>query len=116
MPKFLSNGQIFDLADEATAAHYLPEGFESISEERAAELLAAQVIPQTPEQVRAIRDSRIQELQWRYERNARENRLGLPNTDSIEALDKYVQALADVTQQKGFPEKVKWPVNPFEGR
>lgn len=61
-------------------------------------------------QVRAERDRLIGEVQWRYERHAREVRLGLEPSDDIKALDAYVQALADVPKQKGFPGKVKWPV------
>jgi len=114
MPKFLSNGQVFDLVDEEVANLCLPEGFETISDERAAELLATNISPPTPEAVRKTRDSLIAAVQWRYERNARETRLSLKPTDSIAVLDKYVQDLADVTKQKGFPEKVKWPINPFE--
>lgn len=60
--------------------------------------------------IRADRDARIDAVAWRYERNAREVRLGIKPTDDIAALDKYVQALADVTAQKGFPDKIKWPV------
>lgn len=63
----------------------------------------------TDAEVRADRDFRINEVAWRYERNAREVRLGLTPTDDIAALDKYVQALADVPSQNGFPDKVKWP-------
>jgi len=60
--------------------------------------------------LREIRDSTIKSLSWRYERNARETRLGLTTTDNIADLDAYAQALADVPQQTGFPKVVEWPL------
>lgn len=60
-------------------------------------------------QVRAERDRRMAAAQWRYERLARETRLGLPLSDDLGALDAYMQALADVTDQAGFPAAVDWP-------
>lgn len=59
---------------------------------------------------RAKRDSMIAAVAWRYERHARELRLGLTPTDNLAALDIYVQALADVTKQSGFPSTINWPV------
>lgn len=63
----------------------------------------------TAEQVRSRRDAMIDDVSWRYERHAREERLGLAFTDSIEALDAYIQALCDITTQPGFPGSVVWP-------
>ena len=69
--------------------------------------------PPTAEQlaakVRAERDARINTVTWRYERQARETRLGIPLTDDIAELDAYIQALADVPEQEGFPSQVVWP-------
>lgn len=59
--------------------------------------------------VRAMRDSLIAEVEWRYARYARHARLGLDQIDNIEDLDGYVQALADITKQEGFPFNVSWP-------
>lgn len=59
---------------------------------------------------RAKRDSMITGVAWRYERHARELRLGLAPTDDLAALDIYVQALADVTKQASFPSAINWPV------
>ena len=71
-------------------------------------------VPLTPEQVIANvkldRDALINVVTWKYERHARETRLGLPPTDVIATLDKYVQDLADVPKQIGFPDAVVWPV------
>lgn len=58
--------------------------------------------------VRAERDKRIQEVEWRYNRYFRQDRLGLPTTDSLVALDTYVQALADITSNES-PDTVVWP-------
>ena len=59
---------------------------------------------------RSDRDGRITAVAWMYERHARELRLGLPPTDDLAALDTYVQVLADVPTQKGFPSAITWPV------
>ena len=58
---------------------------------------------------RMARDMHIREVSWRYERYARNERLGLEQQDSIEALDAYVKALADVPEQAGFPWDIQWP-------
>ena len=60
-------------------------------------------------QVRAERDARMRDFEWRYERFHRETRLALPTTDKISDLDAYMQALANVPEQSGFPRSVKWP-------
>lgn len=62
--------------------------------------------------IRAARDWRIAEIAWRYERIARQKRLGLTPTDDIAELDKYVQDLADITLQSTFPQSVIWPEVP----
>ena len=59
--------------------------------------------------VRVRRTRLIQELDWRYLRNAREVRLNLTPTDDITKLDAYAQALADIPKQSGFPTEVEWP-------
>lgn len=66
--------------------------------------------------VREQRDAKMAAFQWRLERYARQTRLGLPTTDTQEALDIYMQALADITEYPGFPwedsEQIPWPVEP----
>ena len=59
--------------------------------------------------VRVRRTRLIEELDWRYLRNAREVRLNLTPTDDITKLDTYAQALADIPKQSGFPTEVVWP-------
>ena len=62
--------------------------------------------------VRAQRDSLMSEHDWMYARHEREARLGLPHVVSIESLDTYMQALADISTQPGFPFEVTWPQQP----
>ena len=58
--------------------------------------------------VRMLRDEKMNEFAWRYERYYRQQRLGVPTTDSIEALDAYMQALADITLQEDV-NNIVWP-------
>ena len=61
------------------------------------------------ERVREIRAQRIVEVEWRYSRYARLERLGQEQIDSLTALDNYMQALADITNAAS-PNDVVWPV------
>jgi hypothetical protein len=61
---------------------------------------------------RATRDALIRETQWRFERYARLARLNQPQVDDIAQLDAYVQALADIPEQAGFPFNIIWPTRP----
>lgn len=58
--------------------------------------------------LRATRDQLIRLYEWKYVRNARETRLGLPTTDNLQELDAYFQALADITNRPD-PNNVIWP-------
>lgn len=58
--------------------------------------------------IRENRDNRIAEVEWRYNRYYRNERLGRPQEDSIADLDNYVQALADITKQEN-PFEIVWP-------
>jgi hypothetical protein len=58
--------------------------------------------------IRNTRDSKISEIEWRYNRFHRNERLSLPQVDSIAALDEYTQALADITNQPD-PYNIVWP-------
>jgi len=58
--------------------------------------------------IRNTRDSKISEIEWRYNRFHRNERLSLPQVDSIAALDEYIQALADITNQLD-PHNIVWP-------
>ena len=60
-------------------------------------------------EVRANRDSKIKEVEWRVMRNLSETRQGLDTTDNISDLDTYVQALRDITTSTTNPLEVSWP-------
>ena len=59
--------------------------------------------------VREQRDEKIKEVEWRYSRYYRHERLNLPQVDSLQNLDTYIQALADITKQTN-PYAIVWPV------
>jgi hypothetical protein len=60
------------------------------------------------DQIRFMRDKKLQDLDWRYVRYNRLQRLNLTQIDDIVKLDTYTQALADITKQ-GDPYSVVWP-------
>ena len=66
---------------------------------------------QLAEKVRAERDAKIEAVRWRVERAKDEKELGIPLTEPLEPLLQYVQALRDIPEQAGFPEKVEWPLD-----
>lgn len=110
----------FELLDDPRGFWYTPDGelikVDSVLEVIPADWSRTQPAPTAEQQataVRAERDARISAVSWRYERNAREARLGIPFTDDIAELDEYIQTLADVPEQEGFPFQVAWPP-PFE--
>lgn len=77
--------------------------------------VAVDHVPSTEElasAARTQRDAMISDVAWRYERHARELRLSLIPTDDLATLDTYMQALADLTKQAGFPDSITWPVAP----
>lgn len=97
---------------EAENAHRLPTGSIQITDEEAKSIRIAAIMPPSADDMRARRDSLIAAVAWRYERHAREVRIGLTPTDSLVTLDAYVQSLADLTKQAGFPDSITWPVAP----
>ena len=80
----------------------------------------AQLIPftieQTWESVRAIRNQKIEQILWEYDRYERQTRLGLSTTRSsiwMQSLDEYIQALADIPQRYAFDiQGIVWPSPP----
>jgi hypothetical protein len=63
-------------------------------------------------EIRRIRDQKIKDVEWRYNRYSRQIRMGVTPSDDIESLDEYVQALADITLQED-PNNIVWPVVNF---
>lgn len=58
--------------------------------------------------IRQTRDELMSNFEWRYTRYDREVRLNVTPTDTIESLDAYMQALADITKQED-PFHIIWP-------
>lgn len=63
--------------------------------------------------IRALRDSKIQAIQWRRDRHNDELTLKLPTTEPLEPILAYIQELRTVPQQAGFPENIIWPLEPI---
>jgi hypothetical protein len=59
--------------------------------------------------IKEQRDQLMIQNDWRYSRYSREIRLGLTPTDTLETIDNYMQALADITKQTD-PFNITWPV------
>jgi hypothetical protein len=59
-------------------------------------------------EIRRQRDQLMADFEWRYVRYDRQIRLGITPTDSLENLDAYMQALADVTLQEDL-NNIVWP-------
>lgn len=59
--------------------------------------------------IRQERDTLMTDFDWRYTRYERQLRMGMSPTDTIESLDEYMQALADITLQED-PFNIIWPV------
>jgi hypothetical protein len=60
------------------------------------------------DEVRLNREELFKEVEWKYFRYNSQLRLGITPTDDIEALDKYVQELRDITKQED-PFNIVWP-------
>ncbi len=56
-----------------------------------------------------------QKVRWRVERYNDELQLGLKAKEDIRPVLLYIQALRDITKQEGFPNKIKWPIEPIGG-
>jgi hypothetical protein len=59
-------------------------------------------------EIRRQRQKAISQIEWKYFRYNSQLRLGITPTDNIEVLDKYVQALRDITKQED-PFNIVWP-------
>jgi len=84
----------------------------TLTSEDAAELerqLKLKAIEDQWSNIRYIRDKAIKDVEWRYDRYYRHERLNIDQIDSIQALDTYVQALADITNQQD-PFSITWPI------
>jgi hypothetical protein len=79
-------------------------------------ILIPPYVPPTREEllvpIRIQRDKLMSDFEWRYTRYERQVRMGLTPTDTLENLDTYMQALADITLQEDLSNLV-WPT--FQG-
>jgi hypothetical protein len=70
------------------------------------------IIPPSREEllvnIRVERDKRMNLFEWRYNRYERQLRLGISTTDNIEAMDLYMQSLANITEQEDLTNII-WP-------
>lgn len=112
MPNYKDSNNQLHFLDSAEHEYLLPDGCVEITDAEAEAIRVAAIVPPSPDELRARRDSLIAAVAWRYERHAREVRIGLTPTDSLVTLDAYVQSLADLTKQAGFPDSITWPVAP----
>ena len=64
---------------------------------------------QLAKDARSYRNALIAAAQQRIDRALRQARNGSKPSDDITKLDVYVQALADVPNQKTFPTAIEWP-------
>lgn len=111
------NGNLHD-DDGGRALTHFPVDlgpYTPVTDEEAAANRLSQIPAITPEQARADRDSRIEEIRWRIERYTDQKAAGAPTTDTAAqyaSVLQYVQGLRDITLQAGFPASVNWPVVP----
>jgi hypothetical protein len=61
---------------------------------------------------RSFRNTLIESAQKRVDRYKRQLAMGIPTVDNLSALYEYMQILADVPQQEGFPINIVWPEVP----
>lgn len=61
---------------------------------------------------RRDRDLRVQNVMWRVQRYERNKRLNITQVDDLVVLDTYIQDLANLTLQDGFPFDITWPTLP----
>ena len=69
-------------------------------------------LEQKKTEAKAQRDTLISAVEWRRSRYRDEVALGLPPTESLLPILRYIQALRDITKQTGYPANVVWPTLP----
>ena len=114
MPDGLTRTKPFS-DDDLSLAGYMPvnpptslKWYEKLSWSGSEWIITPKDVSEVWSAIRKQRDEKIKEVEWRYNRYYRHERLGLPQVDTIVNLDNYVQALADVTKQEN-PFNIIWP-------
>lgn len=64
--------------------------------------------PRVIHAVRMQRNAMMDAMRFRYERYQRNDRLGLPQVDTLADMDKYMQDLADITDAEDITN-ITWP-------
>ena len=59
-----------------------------------------------------IRDQLFKDTEWKVMRYHREVRQGRTPTDDIKKIDDFHDALANITNQEGWPNNPEWPTEP----
>jgi hypothetical protein len=65
--------------------------------------------PDPASEIRTQRDQMIADNMWLYERYERETRLGIPHKVELGTIDTFMQELADLPEQEGFPDSFVMP-------
>lgn len=73
-----------------------------------------EIYKQEVAKAKMIRDSIFTNQYWRIERCQAEIRLGLKTTEDLIALDKYFHKLRHLDKLAGYPNKIEWPIAPWE--
>jgi hypothetical protein len=105
--------------DEIAAVGYVPVSdppqineFQSLkwtgTEWEVVDIDPAEVNAKKWEEIRKQRNNRIESLTWRIQRYESEVRQELTPTEDIAKLDRYIQALRDITKQED-PFDLSWP-------
>lgn len=109
-----NTNEVYAYDQEQIDGGWVKEGLVAMTDEEVEAHLAPKPLTteQLADKVRAERDAKIEAVRWRIERAKDELELGVPLTEPLEPLLRYVQALRDVPAQAGFPESVEWPQCP----
>jgi len=100
-----------EIVEEEEVVEKTPEQLLIEEEERLRSFLpeADYAVIEEWKNVRLKRNELIKDVDWKILRHQRELRMNLSPTDSLENLDKYAQALADITLQTEDPFSIIWP-------
>lgn len=114
--KDTESGEVFAYDDEQVKQGVVKAGLVKMTASQVKGFLnPTETEAQAKSRVRAERDQKFSEIEWRITRHQTQRELGIETNDSEEwykAALQYAQDLRDTTKQEGFPKKVKWPVHP----
>ena len=67
------------------------------------------------ENIRNQRNERLEKFDWRVTRNLSETRQGIPNTDDLAEIDRYMEELRQLPQTQSNPWDITWPTTTIVG-